>query len=158
MPHYRRRLSSAALSIFLLPACAIAAGLPLSDAAQQPRRALEAQARVQRGSGSGPVAVMVELLDSGGGDSGRARVHRRHSAAGLPCGLAEGGNFVFIDEGCGGSVFFWDHEMVTATLSARTFADSLDVLEPFDIKTIKLKPRQVKKVWIDPEFLKRIGR
>ena len=36
------------------------------------------------------------------------------------------------------------------------FGAFLDILEPFDIKTIQLKPGQVKKVWIDPEFLKRL--
>jgi len=32
----------------------------------------------------------------------------------------------------------------------------LDRRKPFDINSVQLKPGQVKKVWIDPEFLKRI--
>jgi cell wall assembly regulator SMI1 len=74
----------------------------------------------------------------------------------LPIAWAEGGNYVFIDEGKNGAVFFWDHETAEATALAVTFGDFLNLLEPFDISTVKLKPGQVKKVWIDPEFLKRL--
>jgi hypothetical protein len=74
-----------------------------------------------------------------------------------PIAWAEGGNYVFIDEGKNGAVFFWDHEVPEEiTELAPNFEAFLDHLEPFDIKAIHLKPGQVKKAWIDPEFLKRL--
>jgi hypothetical protein len=66
------------------------------------------------------------------------------------------GNYVLIDEGKSGAVYFWDHETGDATKLALTFGDFLNLLEPFDIKTIELKPSQVKKAWIDPKFLKNL--
>ena len=70
---------------------------------------------------------------------------------------AEGGNYVLVDEGRKGTVWFWDHEIPDApTELAPNFGAFLNLLEPFDIATIQLKPGQVKKVWIDPEFLKRL--
>jgi hypothetical protein len=74
----------------------------------------------------------------------------------FPVAWAEGGNYVFIDEGKNGAVYFWDHETAEATELASTFGDFLNLLQPFDITTVKLKPGQVKKVWIDPEFVKQL--
>ena len=31
------------------------------------------------------------------------------------------------------------------------------MLQPFDVSKIELKPGQVKKVWVDPEFLREFG-
>jgi hypothetical protein len=74
---------------------------------------------------------------------------------GYPVAWAEGGNYVFIDEGKGGEVYFWDHELPEEiTKIGETFEVFLSTLEPFDVKSIKLKPGQVKRVWVDPEFLK----
>jgi len=74
-----------------------------------------------------------------------------------PIAWAEGGNYVFVDEERGGAVFFWDHEEPEKIYElAIDFARFLDVLEPFDVKMVQLKPGQVKKVWIDPEFLKKL--
>ena len=74
-----------------------------------------------------------------------------------PVAWAEGGNYVFVDEEKDGAVFFWDHEAPENIVKlAPNFGAFLDLLEPFDIKKIELKPGQVKKVWIDPEFLKRL--
>lgn len=73
----------------------------------------------------------------------------------FPVAWAEGGNYVFIDEGKNGAVYYWDHEAAEATELASTFGDFLNLLQPFDITSVKLKPGQVKRVWIDPEFLKR---
>ena len=74
-----------------------------------------------------------------------------------PIAWAEGGNYVFIDEGKNGAVFFWDHEVPEEIKEvAPNFEAFLDHLEPFDINAIQLKPEQVKKAWIDPEFLKRL--
>jgi hypothetical protein len=65
------------------------------------------------------------------------------------------GNYVFIDEGKDGAVFFWDHYPSEESIQLATnFAAFLGLLDPFDIKSIKLKPGQVKRVWLDPEFLK----
>ena len=74
-----------------------------------------------------------------------------------PVAWAEGGNYVFIDEGRNGEVFYWDHE-VPEEISrlADNFAAFLALLKPFDIKSIKIKPGQVKRVWVDPEFLKQL--
>jgi hypothetical protein len=73
-----------------------------------------------------------------------------------PVAWAEGGNYVFVDEGRSGAVFFWDHELPQEIVQlAPSFSSFLEILEPFDVNTIELKPGQVKKVWIDPEFLKR---
>jgi hypothetical protein len=77
--------------------------------------------------------------------------------AALPVAWAEGGNCVFIDQSENGAVYFWDHEQPdNATKLASSFESFLDLLEPFDVSTIKLKPGQVKKAWIDPDFLKSI--
>jgi hypothetical protein len=75
-----------------------------------------------------------------------------------PIAWAEGGNYVLLDEGEGGKVYFWDHELPDKNIIklADNFDEFLSSLEPFDINSIELKPGQVKKVWVDPEFLKRI--
>jgi SMI1-KNR4 cell-wall len=69
------------------------------------------------------------------------------------------GNYVFIDEGNGGAVYFWDHEVLDhAAELAPSFDAFLDLLQPFDPSTIELRPGQVKRVWIDPAFLKNLKR
>jgi hypothetical protein len=74
-----------------------------------------------------------------------------------PVAWAEGGNYVFIDEARGGAVFFWDHEAPEdITVLAPNFGAFLEILEPFDVKKVTLKPGQVKSVWVDPKFLKRL--
>jgi hypothetical protein len=74
-----------------------------------------------------------------------------------PVAWADGGNYVFVNEDKGGAVFFWDHEVPENIVQlAPNFGQFLDLLEPLDIRKIKLKPGQVKKVWVDPEFLKRL--
>jgi len=75
---------------------------------------------------------------------------------GYPVAWAESGNYVFVDEDKKGAVFFWDHETARVTEIAKDFAQFLNLLEPFDVTSIKLKPGQVKRVWVDPEFLARL--
>ncbi|SRR5258706_8576816 len=76
-----------------------------------------------------------------------------------PVGWAEGGNYVFVDEDRNGAAFYWDHELPDEpTQLADSFGAFLDLLEPFDIKTVQLKPGQVKSVWVDPEFLKKLNK
>ena len=73
-----------------------------------------------------------------------------------PVAWAEGGNYVIIDEGRHGAVFFWDHEAPkTPAELAGGFAAFHDLLEPFDAGMVRLEPGQVKRVWVDPEFLKK---
>jgi SMI1-KNR4 cell-wall len=74
-----------------------------------------------------------------------------------PIAWAEGGNYVFINEDQGGAVFFWDHENPNQiTKLEADFGAFLDVLEPFDIKSVQLKSGQVKKVWVNPDFIKKL--
>ncbi len=74
-----------------------------------------------------------------------------------PVAWADGGDFVFIDEGRNGSIFYLNHEVFNDhTKLADNFDAFLDLLEPFDVRSIELKPGQVKKVWVDPEFLKKL--
>src|SRR5262245_32095236 len=74
-----------------------------------------------------------------------------------PCRQA--GSLVLGEDACGnfflyapdGSVSFWDHETDDETvlaISVEQFCYSL--IEP---TPVVLRPEQVKKVWIDPEFL-----
>jgi hypothetical protein len=73
----------------------------------------------------------------------------------FPVAWAEGGNYVLLNLGAGGAIFFWDHERPENIVRlASSFRSFLESLEPFDINSIKLKPGQVQKAWIDPNFLK----
>jgi hypothetical protein len=68
-----------------------------------------------------------------------------------PIRSASGGNYVLIDEGQNGAVFFGDHEPPDKlTKLAGSFAAFLELLESFDPDSIQLKPGQVERVWIDP--------
>ena len=70
----------------------------------------------------------------------------------LPFAKSAGGNLVYLDPLTGG-VYFWDHELDDEDVKvANTFSEFLGMLEGLDIDQIKLKPGQVKKVWVDPDF------
>jgi|HubBroStandDraft_5_1064220.scaffolds.fasta_scaffold208627_2 hypothetical protein len=73
-----------------------------------------------------------------------------------PIAWASCGNYVLLDEGEGGKVYFWDHEFEDENITelADNFDAFLSMVEPFDLDSIKLEPGQVKSVWIDPEFQK----
>ncbi len=62
------------------------------------------------------------------------------------------GNYVWLDHKSG-AVFFWDHEQDS---DGEKIADTFDLfladLQPFDPKSVNLKPGQVKSAWIDPNF------
>lgn len=74
-----------------------------------------------------------------------------------PIAWAEGGNFVIVDEGHKGAVYYWDHELPKDLVKiAPDFNAFLDLLNPFDIKSVTLKPGQVRSVWVDPEFRKKL--
>jgi hypothetical protein len=82
----------------------------------------------------------------------------------IPIAYAEGGNYLCLVLGGRRGVFYWDHELEAADgapptwanmfLLAPTFADFLEGLREFDPSKVELKPGQVKKAWIDPDFLK----
>ena len=74
-----------------------------------------------------------------------------------PIAWAEGGNYVVIDEDREGKVFFWDHETRGSLIMlANNLGEFLMLLHPFDARSIPLRPDQVKRVWVDPEFLKKL--
>lgn len=76
----------------------------------------------------------------------------------FPVAWTEGGNYVLICQGENGSVYFWDHEQPEKMKKlADNFNSFLNSLEPFDIKTVKLKSGQVKEAWIDPDFFKSLN-
>jgi hypothetical protein len=84
----------------------------------------------------------------------------------LPIADASGGNLVCLSlcENTLGYVYFWDHELeseegVTATFSnlflvGSSFDNFLAKLKSFDSSQVRLKPGQVKKAWVNPDFLK----
>lgn len=75
----------------------------------------------------------------------------------FPVAWAEGGNYVSIDA-ASGTVYFWDHEQPDPLIQiASDFTAFLEMLEPFDLSLVKLKPDQVESAWIDPDFLKSLG-
>ena len=70
----------------------------------------------------------------------------------LPIARATAGNFVYIDPPSG-AVYFWDHEKDSVDIKlAESFDIFLSELKQFDASQVKLKPEQVKKVWVNPNF------
>ena len=77
-------------------------------------------------------------------------------AGAWPVADAEGGNLVCLKLNAGRwSVVFWDHEVEEYAFLAESFTEFLDSLQKFDPQSVELKPGQVKRVWINPDFLKR---
>jgi cell wall assembly regulator SMI1 len=66
------------------------------------------------------------------------------------------GNYVCLDLDSEGEVFFWDHEQPDKLRLAKSWNEFLQMLRPFDVSKVELRPEQVIKAWIDPEFLKRL--
>ena len=82
-----------------------------------------------------------------------------HGIAGrfIAVAWAEGGNYVCLSLDLDGEVLFWDHEQPSLRLTvAYNWDDFLLNLQPFDANSVNLRPDQVKKSWIDPEFLKNL--
>jgi hypothetical protein len=85
----------------------------------------------------------------------RALLKNEISVSCIPIAWAEGGNYVLLDL-ADQSVILWDHEEPQSLKRlAGSVSQFLDVLKPFDVSQIELKPGQVKSVWIDPELLKK---
>jgi hypothetical protein len=69
----------------------------------------------------------------------------------LPFAEDDVGNFVCIGR-ADHRVYFWDHEVDSDKVVAKNFGEFLEKLEPFDLSSVKLKPGQVKRVWVNPDF------
>lgn len=83
----------------------------------------------------------------------RAFIADTVQASMFPIAYAEGGNYACLDMRTG-AVCFWDHEDPRRpSWLAGDFAAFLDLLEPFDVSSIQLKPGQVEEVWVDPKLL-----
>jgi hypothetical protein len=100
---------------------------------------------------------------SGNQSEAREFVHVREAASlrtniegfpreGIPVAADSCGNYVWLDPRTG-EVFFWDHELEgIGEKIADGFDAFLEGLQPFDAKSIELKPGQVISAWIDPKF------
>ncbi len=91
--------------------------------------------------------------------STKMKMHDRLVSACWPVADAEGGNLVCVVVGKKSGVYFWDHEQEEAVPSwknmyrlACSLGEFLELLEPFDIGSVELKPEQVKSVWVSPEL------
>lgn len=69
----------------------------------------------------------------------------------LPFGEDDSGNFICIDAN-DHRVYFWDHEIDSNKIVAENFGEFLGLLEPFDLSSVRLKPGQVKRSWVNPDF------
>jgi hypothetical protein len=69
----------------------------------------------------------------------------------VPIAEAASGNFVYMRKELV-DIFYWDHEIETDRRLASSFNQFLETLRPFDIDSVKLKPGQVKSVWVAPGF------
>jgi len=77
----------------------------------------------------------------------------------LPIARAEGGNYVCLETAAPGGVYFWDHEEPDVEYRlADSFREFLDKLQPDSPADTDLDPADVKKVWVDPEFLKTLNK
>jgi hypothetical protein len=70
----------------------------------------------------------------------------------LPFAEASCGNLVYMNP-AKGTIYFWDHEIDSWDVKvADSFEEFLAMLERFDNSQINLKPGQVKRIWVDPNF------
>lgn len=75
-----------------------------------------------------------------------------------PVAVSAGGNYVILDQDQGGAIFFWDHEVEGGISKlADSFGAFLDMIEPFDTSAFKPALGQVRRAWIDSDFLKQFG-
>lgn len=73
----------------------------------------------------------------------------------IPIAWDSCGNYVCLDLEQAGAVLFWDHEEPdNLTRLAGSFSEFCDMLDPFDVSKVELKPGQVISAWIDPSLLK----
>ena len=69
----------------------------------------------------------------------------------IPIAEATSGNLIYFKK-ASEEVMFWDHEIDNDKKLASSFDEFLIKLLPFDMKSVQLKPEQVKSVWVDPNF------
>ena len=70
----------------------------------------------------------------------------------LPFASSSGGNLIYLDPKLA-TIHYWDHEDDSCDVKvANSFDEFLALLEKFDLQQIKLKPKQVKKVRVNPDF------
>jgi hypothetical protein len=72
----------------------------------------------------------------------------------IPIALAECGDYIVLSKEGEWVVYFWNHEVATFSKIADSFHSFLEKIIPFDIKSVELRPEDVKRAWIDPDFLK----
>lgn len=71
-----------------------------------------------------------------------------------PIAWAEGGNYIFIDEGKKGAVYFWDHELPdNVARLAPQFDEFLDGLEPH--RPAPVDPSRLKSIRVNYELMAR---
>jgi len=113
---------------------------------------------IHGGSGVNDFLALAEVVAE------KERRRDRVPSNAWPIAYAEGGNLVCLVVGERAGVYFWDHEQeaeegqpatwANMFLLSETFSGFLDVLRPFDVNSIELKPGQVISAWIDPSLLK----
>ncbi|WP_207689602.1 SMI1/KNR4 family protein [Desulfonema limicola] len=79
-----------------------------------------------------------------------------------PIAYAEGGNYLCLVIGKKAGIYFWDHELESEDSQGASwdnmffisanFTSFLTSMRKFDISTIKLKPGQVQKIKVNPDF------
>lgn len=69
-----------------------------------------------------------------------------------PIAFDDCGNYIVLDQGPSGGVFFWDHELDKASKVADTFAKFLELIEPFALQEEDVANFKPTKVWVDPSF------
>lgn len=115
--------------------------LAIHDGARPPSNVLEG---TNYSVGVNAFLLASEIVD-------RANTVEGLSSDLLPFGEDDSGNFV-----CLGAkdhrVYFWDHEIDNDKVVADSFDEFIRRLEPFDLSSVKLKPGQVKRVWVNPDF------
>jgi hypothetical protein len=74
-----------------------------------------------------------------------------------PVALSEFGNYVVIDEGRDGSIYFWDHESQDPIVKiADDFNSFLSMLEPYDMDSVKVDPDDILYVSPDTEAFRQL--
>jgi len=111
--------------------------------------------------------TISEFIGVEGIISEKKRMMSRLKSKVIPIAYAGGGNLICIslEEGFSG-VYYWDHELesnegeppswANMFFLSKSFSEFLNMLNKFDPSSVRLKPGQVKKAWIDPEFLKQV--
>jgi len=78
-------------------------------------------------------------------------------AARFPVAWDESGNYVCLETGARGGVYFWDHEEPHREYRLTdNFGQFLENLQPASPEDVKLDPADVNSAWIDPDFLRQL--